>query len=432
MASIGTNSVRVYHVDPYENHDGCMEAFSNNGIYVWLDLDTFNTTINQTIPTWSTDQFVAFTVVMDVFQQYDNLAGFWIGNEVINTVAGSPAAPYIKAAVTDMKAYMAAKNYRTIGIGYSAADIAQLRPALQNYLACGGDPSESIDFFGLNSYEWCGDATYESSGYANLQAMAEGYDIPIFFSETGCNVGGPRTFDDQAAIFGSDMVGTWSGAIIYEWVQETNDYGLVTYGTNGQIYDDLPPVPIQPDYSNLAGQWATLTPSAIALSAYSPSFSAPACPASTAGSWEVNGNPPLPTLGASIVSEVAANNKQIPTAAPSAGTTPLPANVASSASSTSTALSVAQLITSSSTDPTGSFTNPTGSSQITPTSGSSSSTDPTGSFTNPTGSSQITPTSGSSSSSSATTTGSKTNGGQEVMAGIEAPLAIVALAFFFA
>ena len=134
MQSIGSNSIRVYHVSPYVNHDGCMKAFSNAGIYVWLDLDTFNTTIEQTDPAWTQKQFFAFTDVMDAFHQYDNLGGFWIGNEVINTAAGSPAAPYVKAAVADMKSYMSTKNYRQIPIGYSAADIAELRPMLQNYL----------------------------------------------------------------------------------------------------------------------------------------------------------------------------------------------------------------------------------------------------------------------------------------------------------
>lgn len=26
------------------------------------------------------------------------------------------------------------------------------------------------------------------------------------------------------------MVNTWSGAIIYEWIQEMNQYGLINYG----------------------------------------------------------------------------------------------------------------------------------------------------------------------------------------------------------
>jgi hypothetical protein len=218
-----------------------------------------------------------------------------------------------------MKAYMAAKNYRTIPIGYSAADIAELRPALQNYLACGSDSSQSIDFYGLNSYEWCGDSTYDTSGYSNLQAMSTNYSIPIFFSETGCNVGGPRTFDDQAAIFGPDMVDTWSGSIIYEWVQETNNYGLVRYG-NGQIYQDQPPIPMQPDYSNLETQWKTITPSGVSEATYTPSHSPPPCPTSTAGGWLIDGNPALPTLGSAIVSAIAADQTPIPSAAPFAGT----------------------------------------------------------------------------------------------------------------
>jgi len=227
MATIGTNSIRVYHVDPYANHDGCMNVFASNGIYVWLDLDTFNTTITQAAPVGSEEQFGAFAFVMDAFHQYYNLAGFWIGNEVITSLDGSPSALYIRVAVADMKTYLNLKSYRTIPIGYSAADIAELCPALQNYLACSSS-SSSIDFFCLNSYEWCGPATYQTSGYIILEAMSEDYSIPIFFSETRCNVVPPRDFVDQFAIFGANMSDTWSGSIIYEWVQEENDYGSVS------------------------------------------------------------------------------------------------------------------------------------------------------------------------------------------------------------
>lgn len=40
----------------------------------------------------------------------------------------------------------------------------------------------------------------------------------------------PRTFEDQAAIFGPEMDSVYSGAIIYEWIQEANGYGLIQYG----------------------------------------------------------------------------------------------------------------------------------------------------------------------------------------------------------
>ncbi|KAH7308356.1 Glucanosyltransferase-domain-containing protein [Rhexocercosporidium sp. MPI-PUGE-AT-0058] len=307
MQSIGTNSIRIYHVDPNADHDGCMSAFSEAGIYIWLDLDTFDTQIVQATPTWTKEQFAAFARVMDEFQQYDNLGGFWIGNEVIDNLGGSPSAPYIKAAVADMKSYLSAKGYRSIPIGYSAADIAELRPMLQNYLAC-GEPNESIDFYGLNSYEWCGAATYENSGYAGLQAMAVGYNLPIFFSETGCNVGGERTFNDQKAIFGPEMIDTWSGSIIYEWVQETNDYGIVDY-PNGEIYSGAP-IPIQPDFNNLATVWKNINPAGVAEASYNPTFSPPPCPGASGG-WTVSGNVPLPRLDSSIIKLVAAGQSDI-------------------------------------------------------------------------------------------------------------------------
>lgn len=94
---------------------------------------------------------------MDGFVKYDNTLGFFVGNEVIAQADQSLAAPYIKAAARDLKAYRNSKGYRDIPVGYSAADIAELRPMLQDYLTCGGNASDSVDFFALNSYEWCGD-----------------------------------------------------------------------------------------------------------------------------------------------------------------------------------------------------------------------------------------------------------------------------------
>lgn len=46
MATLGANAIRVYHVDPTADHDGCMSAFAAAGIYLIVDLDTFNTAID--------------------------------------------------------------------------------------------------------------------------------------------------------------------------------------------------------------------------------------------------------------------------------------------------------------------------------------------------------------------------------------------------
>ncbi|WDK09919.1 glycolipid anchored surface protein [Colletotrichum graminicola] len=309
MKTLGTNAIRIYHVDSSANHDGCMAAFDKAGIYTLIDLDTFDSYILPTNPYWNETQFNAYAKVMDNFEKYDNVLGFFIGNEVIALSNQSQAAPFMKAAARDMKAYRDKKGYRKIPVGYSAADIAELRPMLQDYLTCGGKPEDNIDFFGLNSYEWCDPSTYNTSGYTNLQAMAEQFPVPIFFTETGCITGqGPRTWDDQDAIFSQPMVDDWSGAMIYEWIYEENRYGIVSYGpevsktiTAGDVYDGFTrkgtPIPRSPEFQNLQSKWATITPTGVMKSDYNPtSVSTRDCPKATGG-WLVDGNVRLPTLG---------------------------------------------------------------------------------------------------------------------------------------
>lgn len=46
MQTLTANAIRVYHVDPSGDHTDCMTAFADAGIYVLLDLDTFDTQID--------------------------------------------------------------------------------------------------------------------------------------------------------------------------------------------------------------------------------------------------------------------------------------------------------------------------------------------------------------------------------------------------
>ncbi|KAK3946340.1 1,3-beta-glucanosyltransferase [Diplogelasinospora grovesii] len=309
MSTLGANAIRVYHVDAKQDHSSCMSEFENAGIYPLIDLDTFDTYILPNDPWWNQTQYDRYAAVMDAFAHYNNTLGFFVGNEIIAIANQSMAAPFIKSAARDMKAYRDSKGYRQIPIGYSAADIAELRPMLQDYLTCGGNASENVDFFALNSYEWCDPSTYATSGYANLQKDADNFPVPIFFSETGCNQPGPRLFDDQAAIFGPEMVNDWSGSIIYEWIEEANHYGLISYGpsvaataTGSNVVGGFTragtPMPVSPDFNNLKTAWAKASPTGVASSKYNPSsVSTRTCPSSTSGGWLVNGNVALPTLG---------------------------------------------------------------------------------------------------------------------------------------
>lgn len=45
MQDLGANAIRVYHVDPAGDHQGCMAAFADAGIYLFVDLDDFPTQI---------------------------------------------------------------------------------------------------------------------------------------------------------------------------------------------------------------------------------------------------------------------------------------------------------------------------------------------------------------------------------------------------
>ena len=103
------------------------------------------------------------------------------------------------------------------------------------------------------------------------------------------------------------MVDTWSGAIVYEWIQETNYYGIVSYGpgtmttaAGGGVEEGFgrtgTPMPVSPDFDTLSKHWATLSPSGVRKDDYKPSLSAPPCPAFTTGAWEVEADAPLPSL----------------------------------------------------------------------------------------------------------------------------------------
>lgn len=107
------------------------------------------------------------------------------------------------------------------------------------------------DFFGLNSYSWCGGkATFDSSGYDELVDMFKDSSVPVFFSEYGCNEVQPRVFDEVAALYGEKMT-SLSGGLVYEYTQEEADYGLVDVNDNGTVT-------LRTDFDNLQKQFNKL------------------------------------------------------------------------------------------------------------------------------------------------------------------------------
>jgi len=301
LAALGTNTIRTYALDPTADHSECMALLDAAGIYLVSDLSEPATSINRDDPTWDLTLYNRYTSVIDAMQNYTNVIGFFAGNEVVNNASVTDAAPAVKAAVRDMKAYIKQKNYRTMGVGYAADDDASVRANMAAYLNC-GDASESIDFWGYNIYEWCGDSNYILSGYNDRVTEFQDYNVPVFFAEYGCNTGGggiasggaARVFTEVDSLYSSNMTGVISGGIVFEYFEDTNDFGLVSVdGTKASTLAD---------YNALSSKLATNTPSAVVASAYNPTnTAAQACP-TVNSTWEAAASPLPPTPDADVCS----------------------------------------------------------------------------------------------------------------------------------
>ncbi|ODV92026.1 glycoside hydrolase family 72 protein, partial [Tortispora caseinolytica NRRL Y-17796] len=234
LQNLKVNTIRVYAVDPTVQHDECMSLFAAAGIYVMLDLNSplKDRHLHRYEPwTTYTQSYLENTFsVIDAFSGYDNILAYFVGNEVVNDHISAEASPvYIKALIRDVKNYMdvSPEVNRPIPLGYSAADDLRFRISLPKYLACGPE-KESVDFYGVNSYQWCGDQTVQSSGYNILIQDYSDFSIPVMFSEFGCNAVTPRLFQEIDALFSEQMTSVFSGGLVYEYTQGINNYGLVS------------------------------------------------------------------------------------------------------------------------------------------------------------------------------------------------------------
>jgi len=240
MQQLGVNTVRVYTVNPKLNHDDCMTMLAAANIYLVLDVNSplVSESINRYEPwtTYTPEYLRHVFEVVDQFSRYNNTLGFFIGNEIVNDErSASVSPPYIRAVLRDVKDYMYYNCPRIVPLGYSAADDLRYRTQLPNYLAC-GDLETAVDFYGVNSYQWCGNQTIETSGYSDLIDSYKPFKIPIFFSEFGCNHVQPRLFQEVEALFSPYMTPVFDGGLAYEFSQEPNDYGLVQFDSQGNAH----------------------------------------------------------------------------------------------------------------------------------------------------------------------------------------------------
>ncbi|CAP97097.1 1 3-beta-glucanosyltransferase gel2 [Penicillium rubens] len=241
MQRLGINTIRVYNLEPSLNHDECASIFNAAGIYMILDVSNplAGGYLDRSAP-WTTYSAIYYKQVFGViegFKNYDNVLGFFAGNEVINEDAHYLVPKYVRAIVRDMKDYIAKNSKRAIPVGYSAADIREILMDTAHYFECDlkNSTSSRSDFFGLNSYSWCGESSYKKSGFDVLTEDFTNATVPVFFSEYGCNEVQPRVFTEVQALYGEEMTQAFSGGLVYEWTQEDNDYGLVKVNNSNTV-----------------------------------------------------------------------------------------------------------------------------------------------------------------------------------------------------
>ena len=99
------------------------------------------------------------------------------------------------------------------------------------------------------------------------------------------------------------MTSVLSGAIVYEWTQEANDYGIIQYpDTATQDNVIVPvgvPVPMQPEFGNLQSVWAECSPQGTPAAQYTPPTGTFACPGTT-GAWTIDADAALPSSPGSL------------------------------------------------------------------------------------------------------------------------------------
>ncbi|KAK4546870.1 beta-glucanosyltransferase [Oleoguttula mirabilis] len=274
---LGINTVRVYTVDNTANHDECMSLLAQNGIYLALDVNTPKYSLNRgdPAPSYNADYLQSLFATIDAFAKYDNTLLFFSGNEVINADNNTNCAPYVKAVTRDMKQYIGSQGYRSIPVGYSAADVESNRYDMAQYMNCGTDDQRS-DFFAFNDYSWCDPSSYQVSGWDQKVALFSNYSLPLFLSEYGC-ITNTRTFEEVASLYGTEMTPVYSGGLVYEYSEEGSGYGLVTISGDS--------VTEKTDFTNLMSALANTT-APNGDGGYKSSGQVSTCPAESS-TWQV-------------------------------------------------------------------------------------------------------------------------------------------------
>ena len=213
LKGLGVNALRLYSVDPKEDHSEFMNALNEAGIYALVAVTAACPTcaVTRAYPPecYPNDLKARGQGVINEFVMYNNTLAISTGNEVnLFTPIGQPQvnAPCQKKFLRDMREYLAGcPHLRQVPIGLVSADY--FRGAFANYYNCQenpNDPYEFAEWYGLNSYVFCnGNVSHfdKAPGFIYLAQSFQSYDysIPVMLTEFGCLSPTFKTIDGYQA-----------------------------------------------------------------------------------------------------------------------------------------------------------------------------------------------------------------------------------------
>jgi len=200
--ALGVNAIRLYSVDPDQDHSAFMCALNAAGIYVLVELASGKqpncAILSDEAPACYPNRLkTRGEKIMREFQKYSNTLAFSAGNEVNHFVPlGKPPewnAPCLKKFVRDMRAYsQRCEHMRHVPVGLIMADSDRDENTL--YYNCQEGDDDELDhaeWYGINTYVYCnGNDTSleEAKGFKKLSESFESYNysIPVLLTEFGC------------------------------------------------------------------------------------------------------------------------------------------------------------------------------------------------------------------------------------------------------
>jgi len=248
LRQLGVNTVRIYAVDPSQNHDAFMCALQDAGIYAIIgllaDCENCNIGPNEAPSCYQPSLKERGQWIINEFSKYSNTLIFDAGNEVTLYATDQQIelnAPCQKKFLRDMRAYVnkcsavgASILPRKVPIGMVNWDYERERQTL--YFNCRTDPSdvlENPEWYGLNTYLHCDPAATSTQDlvgwYTLLQDFTSyGLSIPVVVSEFGCRerfaaVGefeAQRNWLQVDALYSSEFLNEFAGGVVFEFSAE--------------------------------------------------------------------------------------------------------------------------------------------------------------------------------------------------------------------